>query len=102
MTNTNEIMNEMMNEAADAIEENVANDVVDAVVANDCKGIGLVEGTLIVAGGVLAVYAGYKAVKWGVGKFKAVKAAKKAAKREEIVAEVEAEEAEEAYDTVEA
>lgn len=94
-----ETTNEIMNEVTEAIETNAMDDVADAVVANDCKGIGLVEGTLIAAGGALVVYGVYKAVKWGVGKYKVHKAAKKAAKCEEVVAEVEAEEVDE---TVEA
>ena len=102
MNITNEITNEVVNEVTEAVEETVANYVVDAVVADEANGIGLLEGTLIVAGGALVVYGVYKAVKWGVGKYKVKKAAKMAAKQEEVVAEVEAEEPEEVEISVEA
>lgn len=97
-----ETTNEIMNEVAEVIETNAMDDVADAIVANEAiepKGIGLVEGTLMVATGALVIYGAYRLVKWGVGKAKAVKAAKKAAKHEYVDTEVEAEEVDE---TVEA
>lgn len=112
MTNTNEIVNE----AIEHVTTEAIDDVADAIVANDAvtevngnNGIGPVEATLMIAGGAALIYVAVKGVKWAKAKIKdanevrkAKKAAKMAAKQAEIVADVEAEEAECDEDAVEA
>lgn len=65
--------NEIMNNIEDAVEMN------DVTVADKGNGIGLIEGTLMVAGIVVAGIATYKLARWATRKIKAKKAAKAAA-----------------------
>ena len=112
MTNTNEIVNE----AIEHVTTEAIDDVADAIVANDVaaevnggNGIGPIEATLMITGAAALFYVAVKGVKWTVGAIKGVnevrkakKAAKLAAKQEEVIADVEAEEAECDEDAVEA
>ena len=112
MTNTHEIVNE----AIEHVTTEAIDDVADAIVANDVaaevnggNGIGPIEATLMITGAAALIYVAVKGVKWTVGAIKGVnevrkakKAAKMAAKQEENVAEVEAEEAEYDENAVEA